>query len=318
MESNTKTANGVIRADVSSAIALLQDIKGKTTDAIQHVNKLLQNSHQGDFSTELGLSFLEVKYQLLLSYLMNQTYMMLRKVGGHSVQGETTIDRLVEIRTVLEKIRPIDQKLKYQVDKCIKRASNKSGGIGDPLRFKANPDNLVSKVSDEESGSDEDDDNKDRGKAGKVYVPPKLAAMHYDGDDTVMEKREKLLEKGRKRALSSHVLSELREEYDEGPQEIRESRDLHRLKADKRTKDRTKYEEDNFMRFSISKKEKASMSRMATTSTLAGLTHFEDISVLDKDGGDMCLDSTPNKKRKTSTGKKGKGKKKGFKGRRKH
>jgi hypothetical protein len=33
------------------------------------------------------------------------------------------IKRLVELRTTLEKIRPIDQKLKYQVDKLLKTAA---------------------------------------------------------------------------------------------------------------------------------------------------------------------------------------------------
>lgn len=48
---------------------------------------------------------------------------------------------------VLERIRPIDQKLRYQIDKLIK-AANTGQAIGrnDPLQFKPNPDALVSKV----------------------------------------------------------------------------------------------------------------------------------------------------------------------------
>lgn len=52
------------------------------------------------------------------------------------------LDQLIELRTVMEKIRPIDNKLKYQVDKLVRNAT--SGSIeADPLRHKANPDNLV-------------------------------------------------------------------------------------------------------------------------------------------------------------------------------
>ena len=47
-----------------------------------------------------GISFLEVKYQLLLSYLVNLTYVMLRKSHGQNVEGEESVERLVEIRTV--------------------------------------------------------------------------------------------------------------------------------------------------------------------------------------------------------------------------
>jgi U3 small nucleolar ribonucleoprotein protein LCP5 len=48
---------------------------------------------------------------------------------------------------VLEKLRPLEQKLKYQIDKLVRlAASGDAGGSNNPLRFKPNPDNLVSKV----------------------------------------------------------------------------------------------------------------------------------------------------------------------------
>ena len=47
-----------------------------------------------------GISFLEVKYELLLSYLINLTYVMLRKSHGQSIEGDNSVERLVEIRTV--------------------------------------------------------------------------------------------------------------------------------------------------------------------------------------------------------------------------
>lgn len=47
-----------------------------------------------------GISFLEMKHQLLLSYLTNLTFVMLKKVQGQSIQGDEAVERLVEIRTV--------------------------------------------------------------------------------------------------------------------------------------------------------------------------------------------------------------------------
>lgn len=43
-------------------------------------------------------------------------------------------------------MRPIDQKLKYQVDKVIRLAATGGAASDDPMRFKANPDSLESKV----------------------------------------------------------------------------------------------------------------------------------------------------------------------------
>lgn len=44
--------------------------------------------------------------------------------------------------------------------------------------------------------------SKDRasGSAG-VYVPPKLTAVHYDGEDTKAERARKQMERAKKRAL---------------------------------------------------------------------------------------------------------------------
>jgi len=40
---------------------------------------------------------------------------MLRKSFGKSIENDQSVERLVENRTVLEKMRPIEKKLKYQV-----------------------------------------------------------------------------------------------------------------------------------------------------------------------------------------------------------
>ena len=53
---------------------------------------------------------------------MNLCYLIGQKCIGKSIEGDLAIERLIEIRTVLEHIRPIDQKLKYQIEKFVKIA----------------------------------------------------------------------------------------------------------------------------------------------------------------------------------------------------
>ena len=55
-------------------------------------------------------------------------------------------DRLVEIRTLLERMRPVEHKLKYQIEKLLKIATTGKFETTDPLQFKANPNNLINKV----------------------------------------------------------------------------------------------------------------------------------------------------------------------------
>jgi U3 small nucleolar ribonucleoprotein protein LCP5 len=84
---------------------------------------------------------------------------------------------------VLEKMRPIDHKLKHQIDKLVKTAATGSTGASDPTNFHAHPENMVSKEEESEESESEGEDNKSDNKQNKVkkgvYVPPKLAAVHY-------------------------------------------------------------------------------------------------------------------------------------------
>jgi U3 small nucleolar ribonucleoprotein protein LCP5 len=80
-------------------------------------------------------------------------------------------------------MRPIDHKLKHQIDKLVKTAATGTTVGSDSTHFRAHPENMTSKVEEsEESESDSEDDKadskQDKIKKG-VYVPPKLAAVHY-------------------------------------------------------------------------------------------------------------------------------------------
>lgn len=46
------------------------------------VGNMLQRVKTGELSTEYGLNFLEIKYHMLLNYLINLTYVVLRKCSG--------------------------------------------------------------------------------------------------------------------------------------------------------------------------------------------------------------------------------------------
>lgn len=102
-------------------------------------------------------------------------------------------------------MRPVEHKLKYQIEKLLKIATTGKLGENDPLQFKANPENLISKVfrtlngsysvqfvkllciikvADTDDSSEEDSKKKKNNKS-KVYVPPKLAATPYGKVETV-------------------------------------------------------------------------------------------------------------------------------------
>lgn len=171
--------------DLPQAFRLLGEMNANVLQVNQLVDNMLVRVKNGEISTDKGLSFLEMKYHMLLSYLINLTYVVLRKCSGERIEGDPSIDRLIEIRTVLEKIRPIDHKLKYQIDKLVKTAVTGTINSDDPNNFRANPDALVAKLDSEDSDSDQEEDTDgiksttQQSRKSNVYVPPKLAAVHY-------------------------------------------------------------------------------------------------------------------------------------------
>ncbi|XP_053324216.1 neuroguidin [Spea bombifrons] len=308
------TTGEIVAEDLPAAQSLLTNLQDQVTAVTAHIKNLTQKVRNGVYPTEKGLSFLELKDQLLLLYLQDLTHLILEKTCGKPIQGNPGIMRLVEIRTVLEKMRPIDQKLKYQIDKLVRAAVTGSLGENDPLNFKPNPQNLISKLEEsaEESDGEEEGENgaakKSQSKSRK-YIPPRLAPVHYD--DTEVEKERRLLERAKKRALSSSVIRELKEQYTDAPEEIREGRAYHMMRHEREEQHRTNYEESMMVRLNMTRQEKARKKRVISmTSQLNSLTHFTDISAL-TGGEGRSEDLVPSGKKSKKGPKKGK-KKRGF------
>lgn len=87
---------------------------------------------------EDGLSLLDVKNELLLSYLEHMVFLILLKLRNtsstsdddsanlsleNSDLGQSVVKKLVELRLYLEKgVRPLEEKLRYQVEKALRAA----------------------------------------------------------------------------------------------------------------------------------------------------------------------------------------------------
>ena len=74
-------------------------------------------------TTKHGMSYLEMKYNLLLSYCSFLSVFVLLKLEGKPVRDHPVISRLLHIKVLLERLRPLDQKLQYQVDKLLRTAA---------------------------------------------------------------------------------------------------------------------------------------------------------------------------------------------------
>lgn len=271
---------------------LLDDVQSRSSEARFVIKSTVEKVDEDGFETNSGLSFLEMKNHVMLDYLANLTYVMLRKCSGKSINGEKAIERICEDRTVLEKMKPIEKKLRYQIDKALKVAESGQLSSDDPLNFRPNIGALQQNDDDEdESSSDDDDDearpNKNKSSSSGRYVPPKNVPAFMDDAET-LEKNEE--ERKKKRNLSKSIVEDLRRQHLDLPEE--EYTHVDTMRADKiaRMKERIRYEEDNFIRLPLTKKDKHKRRQMTTIGTLGDeLTYF---------GENNFFNETENKKRK--------------------
>ncbi|KAK7877234.1 hypothetical protein WMY93_032053 [Mugilogobius chulae] len=306
--------NDLVESDLPKAVQLLNNLTEQVVSVTSHVRDLLNKVKDGAFKTSKGLSFLDLRYNLLLFYLQDLTHLVSIKTEGGQIKDSEALERIVTVRTILEKMRPLDHKLKYQIDKLVRTAVTGSIAENDPLQLRPNPGNLQSKLSESESDEEEKEAtaNKARQPTAKKYVPPKIAPMHYDGDMTEADRKQVQAERLKRAALRSSVIQELRQQYSDAPEEIRDRQDFQSEKESRDEMHRKNYEESMMVRLQVSKNQKTSKKRrmMGMAGQLSGITHFSDISALT--GGETGLDGGARSKKKKQLMKK-KTKRKAFK-----
>ncbi len=100
-------------------------------------------------TTEHGMTYLEMKYNLLLSYCQFLSYYILLKLEGQPVKDHPVIMKLIHIKTLIERLRPLDNKLQYQIDKLLRIAAlsevqnvNQVNNTLDAMQYKPNIEDL--------------------------------------------------------------------------------------------------------------------------------------------------------------------------------
>lgn len=272
-----------VKKEALQLSALLKEMKEGLDVVRSKVEVLIAKVKANQFPTADGISYLEAKHLLLLNYCQSLVYYLLRKAKGFSIEGHPVVRSLVEIRLFLEKIRPIDKKLQYQVQKLTKVASGATEVVGvgvkesdapqkteDLLKYRPNPDMLIPK-SDITSGE-----------GGGVYRPPKFAPTSMEeGKSSRQERNASRMEKQMLRqSRQSDFVRELMNNIDGRPEEVREivgpeSRELARYMA--KMEKRAQVEEELFTRAPMTRMEKKKEKHLKKSRNgLLGLTDFYD------------------------------------------
>merc|ERR1712018_83732 len=138
------------------------------------------------------------------------------------------------------------------------------GSADDPLNFKPNLSALKGTL-DSDDEEEETEEGETTEKSNKKYVPPKNVPAFVDDAET-LEKAEE--ERVKKRSLSKSIMEDLRRQHLDLPEEEHSQVDTMRAQQIAKMKERIRYEEDNFTRLPLTKKDKHKRRQMTAIGTL--------------------------------------------------
>ncbi|KAH0490992.1 hypothetical protein TgHK011_002438 [Trichoderma gracile] len=180
--------------------ALLASLTQSLSLAQEGTSKLSTVEHPKD-----GISLLDVKNELLLSYLQNLVFLILVKLRNAKSQGkedaseqDTGLDdavraRLVELRLYLEKgARPLEEKLRFSIDRFLRtaedaqrrekmkeaKASGKTGSSTDESGSGSEDDDDDS--AEDDSEAEDDGSSRPAPKRGNLSAAPNLGSLMDD------------------------------------------------------------------------------------------------------------------------------------------
>lgn len=277
----------------SSTLTKMETLS-KLTSSLQTANNALQEVLSST-AVPAGISLLDVKNELLVSYLQNLVYLILLQIRQHvegddaeSTSKDTDVaQKLVELRLNLEKgVRPLEGRVKYQMDKAVRAAESADQQIKSKPRPAAEKRKDVEAEDGEEDESDAPSETveesnlrpnleaftqkrpEDRGQTGRrdgqatdgVYRPPRITPttlpQSFDDRQTRVRKPQ------RSHLLDDYIDTEISTapvaQPSIGSTIVAGGRHTKSDKERREEAERTAYEESNFTRLPpMSKKEKA-------------------------------------------------------------
>lgn len=244
-----------------------------------------------------GISLLDAKNELLVSYLHNLVFLILLKLRHEPVASAKSKDglrlaqditkELVKIRLHLERgVRPVEARLRYQLDKVLKVANNAASTAARDATSHTNGTATAAQEQESDAGSAADVDDlthrpnlaafasrpmaDDMGKRSTsdrpdgIYRPPRITPTAMPSQ-TFDDKARSARKPQRSRAVDEYIDAEMSHapvaEPSIGSTIVSAGRHTKSDKERRQEDERTAYEESNFIRLAPpSKKERAKTS----------------------------------------------------------
>ncbi|MCO5585266.1 hypothetical protein L7F22_039199 [Adiantum nelumboides] len=261
--------------DVSETIKpILQSLSKDSASLLKSVQSVLP-ADSDLLEANQGPSLLTLKNATLLGYLHHLVLLCSQRLRGRPLNDENgsgLVRNLIELRLILEKIRPVEGRMRGLVERLVRAAEDEDKRIRegrtaeatsattdevDPLSFRPNLAALSSGTDSQPSGKDARS-NRDRGDG--IYRPPRMAPVVYNPESTKTTSHKGTKERVAPR--NAALLSDLSASMSANPYETSSggvgvgggigASSSSRAKALARMQE---YEEDNFTRLIMSKRD---------------------------------------------------------------
>jgi U3 small nucleolar ribonucleoprotein protein LCP5 len=170
----------------SSFPALLESLTQALTSAVESTERIASPIPPKD-----GISLLDVKNELFLSYLQNLVFLIVLKLRNRKTStpssdtengdelDNSVVKKLVELQVYLEKgVRPLEGRLKYQIDKVLRAADDAKRGQDALDKAKKTISKPARKIS--RNDDDSEDDSEDASDAESTDGAPLINANDID------------------------------------------------------------------------------------------------------------------------------------------
>ncbi|XP_039157096.1 something about silencing protein 10-like [Eucalyptus grandis] len=114
----------VVYSSAPELVGLLSELNDAVEELESRINPLLSKVKKRESAMKGGSCYLEVKQVLLLAYCQAITFYLLLKSEGQPVRDHPVIARLVEIKSLLEKMKQLDENLPSHLKEILKQSTS--------------------------------------------------------------------------------------------------------------------------------------------------------------------------------------------------
>lgn len=229
-------------------VKLLKEMKEATAAYKQIISKVKPKFNE-DSTVVDGISLLQVRNKLFMRYMCSLSEFVKMKVEGGPL--DQTIDDIVTNRTIVDKIRPLEKKLSYQITKYTEMQNQEP-----QTTLRANPAAMM--TEDHEDSSEE--------MVSSQYKAPQISSTLYPKASQDLVKEARYAKSVGGQSKQSQLIAEFAEGMMDNPHEeaIQKAFTREAKQFMERQKEIEKYEEEHFTRIPKSKKDKEMMKKLST------------------------------------------------------